>query len=77
METIKKVSRRKENWLQSPFCVLIVKVRNWFVTGMHLVESKDTSARSVNDIAEKIQHVVDIQKKERKRYCVPIKSVVV
>jgi hypothetical protein len=40
------------------------------------MESRDTSARSVSGIAEKIRLLVGIQKKEKRRYCVRIKSVV-
>jgi hypothetical protein len=41
------------------------------------MESRDTSVRNVSGIAEKIHLLVDIQKNARKKYCVPIKSVVV
>jgi hypothetical protein len=40
------------------------------------MESRDTSARSARDIAEKIWNVVDIQKNARKRYCELTKSTV-
>jgi hypothetical protein len=44
---------------------------------MHPTESRDTSVRSVSDIAGKTQSVVDIQKNAKKKYCMPIKSAVV
>ena len=39
--------------------------------------SRDTSARSASEVIGKIQHLVDIQRNARKRYCVRIKSAVV
>jgi hypothetical protein len=39
--------------------------------------SRDTSAKSVSGIAGKSQHLVDIQRNARKKYCEPMKSGVV
>ena len=76
-EDHQKSKQEEEAWSRLPFCAHIVKVRNWCVTGMHPMGSRDTSARSASEAIGKIQHLVDIQKNARKRYCVRIKSVVV